>query len=69
LIEYNDGNRAHIVGLCFEAEITGGELGLSDETTEFGYFAPAEIEHMDVMEHHRERIADALVGQAAAFIK
>jgi hypothetical protein len=24
---------------------------------------------MDLMEHHRERIADALAGQAAAFVR
>ncbi len=69
VIEYANGDRYHMVALCFEAEPTGGELGLSDETTEFGYFTPAEIESMDLMEHHWERIADAWAAQVATFVR
>ena len=69
LIEYADGNRYHVVVLSFRAEVIGGELGLSDETTDYGYFSSAEIEKLDLMEHHRERIEDALANQAAAFIR
>jgi ADP-ribose pyrophosphatase YjhB (NUDIX family) len=69
LIAYADGNRYQLVSLTFEAEVISGELRLSEETTEFGYFAPGEIESLDLMEHHRERIHDALAGQAAAFMR
>jgi ADP-ribose pyrophosphatase YjhB (NUDIX family) len=69
LIEYADGNRYHVVAMHFEAEPVGGVLSISDETTDCGYFSPAEIEGMDVMEHHRERIEDALAAQAAAFVR
>ena len=69
LIEYPDGNRIHLVSLCFEADVLDGQLGLSDETTDFGYFTRNEIEHMDVMEHHRARIIDAFAGQVAAFVR
>jgi ADP-ribose pyrophosphatase YjhB (NUDIX family) len=69
LIEYADGNRCQILALSFEAEIMGGELGLSDETTEAGYFTLDEIESMELMEHHRQRIVDALSSQPAAFIR
>jgi 8-oxo-dGTP pyrophosphatase MutT (NUDIX family) len=69
LLEYADGNRYHIVGLCFEAKPIEGTLGLSDETTEVGYFTPAEIAEMDVMDHHRERIADAFAGAASAMVR
>jgi ADP-ribose pyrophosphatase YjhB (NUDIX family) len=69
LLEYADGNRYHLVSLSFEVEVTGGELRLSDETTAFGYFTPREIEEIDLMSHHRERIADALVGKAEAFVR
>jgi ADP-ribose pyrophosphatase YjhB (NUDIX family) len=60
LLEYADGNKYHMVNLCFEAETVEGEAQLSDETTDFGYFSPSEIEAMDLMEHHRNRIEDAL---------
>lgn len=66
---YADGNRWQLVALCFEATVIGGELTLSDETTAYGYFSLAEIEHMDVMEHHIERIHDALLQQEAAFVR
>lgn len=69
IVTYADGNQWQIVSHNFEAEVIGGELILSDETTEFGYFTPEEIAHMDVMEHHREIIADALSRQAAAYIR
>jgi ADP-ribose pyrophosphatase YjhB (NUDIX family) len=68
LSTYADGNCYQIVALCFEAEVQEGELGLSDETTEAGYFTPDEIETIDIMEHHRQRIADALSGQKETFV-
>jgi len=69
IVEYPDGNKFQIVGFSFEAQVTGGELGLSNETTGYGYFTPDQIESMDVMEHHRKRIADALAGQTVTFVR
>ena len=60
LVEYPDGNKIQPVAFSFEVEITGGTLGLSDETTEVGYFTIKEMENMDMMEHHVQRIYDAL---------
>src|SRR5450432_2411670 len=56
IIQYADGSRWQLVAFSFEAEVIGGQLGISNETTECGFFTLAEIEKMDVMEHHRERI-------------
>lgn len=69
IVRYADGNEFQFVAMSFVAHIIGGELGLSDETTAFGYFSLAEMAGMDVMEHHIERIEDALKGDAAATIK
>jgi len=69
VIEYGDGNRWQLVVMSFEAEITGGELGLSEETTDFGYFTRAEIESLDVMQNHVIRIADAWEAQERAFVR
>lgn len=69
VIVYADGNRIQPVAFSFEAEVIGGELTLSDETTEFGYFTLDEMKHMDLMEHHLERIIDAQAGQEAAIVK
>lgn len=69
ITEYADGNRFQFMSFCFEAEVTSGELGLSDETTAYGYFSAEEMEKLDLMESHRGRVADAFVGQEAAFIR
>ncbi len=65
LLEYADGNRYHLIGLCFAVELTGGVLRLSDETLAYGYFTQAQIAAMDVLETHRERLADAFAGRTA----
>ncbi|HAV76247.1 MAG TPA: NUDIX hydrolase [Anaerolineae bacterium] len=69
LAVYPDGNKAHIVVLHFEAHISGGELGLSDETSDYGYFNMEEIKNMDMLGRHKERIVDTLANQKEAFIK
>lgn len=69
LVVYADGNKVQIVALHFEAEITGGELGLSDETSDFGYFSMDEIEKLEMLGRHKERIIDTLAAQSEAFIK
>jgi 8-oxo-dGTP pyrophosphatase MutT (NUDIX family) len=69
IVEYADGGRWQIVALSFEAEVIGGELGLSDETTAYGYYSRGEMANLDVMPHHLRRIDDALAAQALAFIR
>lgn len=55
----DDGSRHQLVAICFEAEITGGTLGLSDETLAFGYFTRVEIAEMPVLPNQIRRIHDA----------
>ncbi|MBM3130868.1 MAG: NUDIX domain-containing protein [Chloroflexi bacterium] len=69
LIEYPDGNRIHLVALNFEADVLGGELTTSNETTEFGYFSLPQIYQMDMLQVHIERIEDAFKEQAHAFVR
>ena len=66
---YEDGNRFHSVVLNFEAVPIGGELGLSDETTEVGYFSLEELKFMSMPEHQVDRIDDAFAGTEAAFVR
>jgi 8-oxo-dGTP pyrophosphatase MutT (NUDIX family) len=69
LIEYPDGRQVQIAAFCFECEVTGGELGLSSETTAYGYFSQAEIETLDLIATHRQRIADVFAHQELPFIR
>lgn len=69
LIEYSDGNRIHLISLCFEVKKVSGELSISDETTEFGYFNVNEIKSLDLLSNHQERITDAFAKSSSVFIK
>ncbi|MCC6299980.1 MAG: NUDIX domain-containing protein [Anaerolineales bacterium] len=69
LVIYPDGNKVFVVALSFEAEIVGGELGLSAETTDARFFSVMEMEALTMLGNHKSRIVDALANQAEAFIK
>lgn len=69
LVVYKDGNKAFIVAIHFEAEATGGKLGLSNETADYGYFSLAETETLEMFGRHQERILDTLKRQSEAVIK
>jgi ADP-ribose pyrophosphatase YjhB (NUDIX family) len=69
LVIYPDGNKVHVVALSFEAEIVSGELGLSNETTDAGFFTISDMEGMPMLGNHKRRVQDALVQLPAAIIK
>ena len=69
IIQYADGNRFQFVSFNFEAEVIGGQLGTSDEVTEYGYFSPAEMEALTLMSHHNIRIEDTLAAQERTFVR
>ena len=69
ITEYADGNRKQALDLVFEAVRISGELSVSDETTELGYFSPEQMKSMDVMELFHERVNDAFTRQGAAFLR
>ena len=69
MVKYADGNGIQPVSFSFAAEVIGGELSLSDETTEYGYFPVNALDTIDLMEHHRQRIEDTMQGRATAFYR
>ena len=66
LVIYADGTKVQIVALHFEAEITGGTLGLSNETSDFGYFSLKDMDGMEMLGHHKQRVEDTLKRNAEA---
>lgn len=62
LVIYKDGNKAFFVVLNFEVEVLEGELGLSDETTAFGWFSLNDMESMQIHANHKLRVEDALLS-------
>ena len=69
LTVFSETDKFQIIALHFEAEIIGGELGLSDETSDFGYFTMEKIEGLEMLGRHKERILDTLANQLEAFIR
>jgi len=69
LTVYSETDKFQIVALHFEAEIVDGKLGLSDETSDFGYFTTEEIEGLEMLGRHKERIMDTIADQKEAFIR
>lgn len=69
VLDYGERGRFQVVGLNFEVEPIGGALGLSNETSEVGYFSAEEIAGLDLLEHHRERIADAFADAETTFVR
>ena len=56
-----------MVALIFAAAVASGQPRLSAETTAWGWFGPDELDSLDLMEHHRQRLPDIFARQAAAF--
>ena len=69
LVVYSESDKFQTMAIHFEAELTGGELGLSDETIDFGYFSLAETKGIDLIQSHRERILDSLTEQSKTIVK
>jgi hypothetical protein len=55
--------------VSFLTAIMGGTLGLSDETTDVGFFSLEEMAQLDLIDPHRGRVQDFLVGQEVAFVR
>ena len=69
IFEYPDGNRIQPISMFFEVSLVGGELIVTEETTEVGYFTREEMKSMDLMEDQPERIGRAFEGGEAAYIR
>ena len=52
LVVYNESDSVQIVALNFEVEITAGEPGLSNETSDWDYYSLEEIDKLDMLLNH-----------------
>ncbi len=69
LVIYKDGAKVQFVILSFEAVVTAGTLGLSNETTEAGFFTFAEMDAMEMHDRHKDRVLDALQNLPTPLIR
>jgi ADP-ribose pyrophosphatase YjhB (NUDIX family) len=56
VVEYANGEVRQQFSVCFACRVVGGDLAVSNESLEVGFFAPAEIEGMPMHESIRLRI-------------
>ncbi|MFF9309683.1 NUDIX domain-containing protein [Streptomyces sp. NPDC014748] len=54
VIAYTDGEVRRQFNVCFMARITGGELAISDESTELRFVDPRELDSLPM--HHTQRL-------------
>ncbi|MGW6357972.1 NUDIX domain-containing protein [Streptomyces sp. NPDC055092] len=54
VIAYSDGEVRRQFNVCFTARVIGGELTISDESTELRFVAPGELESLPM--HHTQRL-------------
>ncbi|MGW1183821.1 helix-turn-helix domain-containing protein [Streptomyces drozdowiczii] len=54
VIAYSDGEVRRQFNVCFTARVVGGNLAISDESTELGFVAPEE--HDSLSMHHTQRL-------------
>ena len=69
IVEYEDGNRRQPIDMTFEAEVIDGELSLTDEITDYGYFSVDSLNGLDIVELDFERIQDAVLNLPHAIMK
>jgi 8-oxo-dGTP pyrophosphatase MutT (NUDIX family) len=69
LVVYPDGNKVQVVALHFEVEVTGGAAGLSDEVSDFGYFSVEEMQDLQFLGRHKERVLDTYEKYSEPVIK
>jgi ADP-ribose pyrophosphatase YjhB (NUDIX family) len=69
VVEYADGEIRQQFSICFACRLVGGQLATSDESSEVGFFAPAEVEAMPVhpsirlrIRHYLERRHDPVIA-------
>lgn len=69
VVAYPDGNVHQSFVLCFEAEITGGELTANAEAQGFRWCGPDDLIELKVIPDSLLNAQDAWAGQPAAFIR
>ncbi len=65
---YPGGEVVQICNMCFECEIIGGQLTISSESADIGFYPPDALPE-PVLPAHKIRIQDALAGALQPFLR
>lgn len=64
---YDDGEVRQEFSICFLARPTGGELAVSDESTDVRWFTPEETDGLPMVASIRKRLTDWRTGASPVF--
>lgn len=67
-VQYQDGNSAHMLSAVFECTPTGGQLQISEESTDIQYYPVDSLPEQMVLSH-KIRIEDAVTRSQTPFVK
>lgn len=69
VIAYSDGEVRQQFSICFACRVTGGQLRKGDESTDVGFFAPAEFDQLNIqpsirlrLQHYLENRSQPIIG-------
>ncbi|MER6121722.1 NUDIX domain-containing protein [Streptomyces sp. NPDC001795] len=68
VIAYSDGEVRRQFNVCFRARVLGGDLTISDESTELRWVDPEELEGLDMHPTQRLRIGHFLEGRSTPYL-
>lgn len=68
VVALSNGEVRQQFSICFACRLLGGELKISEESTDIGFFTPEEIEHLDMHPSIHLRIRHYLEHQEHPFI-
>ncbi|KEG43679.1 DNA mismatch repair protein MutT [Streptomyces griseorubens] len=68
LIAYSDGEVRRQFNVCFRVRVVGGELAISDESTELRWVAQSEVDDLPMHHTQRLRLTHALENRTAPYL-
>ncbi|MEU1287477.1 NUDIX domain-containing protein [Kitasatospora sp. NPDC005856] len=68
VIAYSDGEVRQQFNICFTARVTGGELRISDESTDLRFVAPGDIGGLPMHHTQRLRLEHYLARRATPYL-
>jgi ADP-ribose pyrophosphatase YjhB (NUDIX family) len=68
IIAYTDGEVRRQFNICYTARVTGGQLAISDESTELRFIDPAELDSLPVHHTKRLRVGHFLEGRDKPYL-
>ena len=68
IIAYTDGEVRRQFNICYTARVTGGQLAISDESTELRFIDPAELDSLPVHHTQRLRVGHFLEGRDKPYL-